>query len=74
MAAAETNCDHCFPALAALLFRERSSCANNDNSNSSDGATGGEQRRVEDGGMFGLLELDHPAFVVHCICDFYVDL
>lgn len=76
MAATETNCDHCFPALAALLFRERSSCGPNGGSNSnnsSDGATG-DQRSVEDGGMFGLLELDHPSFVVHCVCDFYVDL
>lgn len=70
MAAAETNCDQCFPALAALLFRERSSI-NGINNSSSDGATGGE--RVEAGASFGLLELDHPAFIVHCICDFYVD-
>lgn len=60
------NDGHCFPALAALLFRENSS----NSSGSSDGAVGDS---VE-AGAFDFLKLEQPAFVVHCICDFYVDL
>lgn len=57
--------DRCFPALAALLFRE------NDGNNSGDGAIG---ECVEAGGALDFLKMEQPAFVVHCICDFYVDL
>lgn len=57
----------CFPALAALLFRE-----NDGNGNGGDGGAVGEC--VEAGGPLDFLKLEQPAFVVHCICDFYVDL
>lgn len=57
---------HCFPALAALLFRESSISS----SGSSDGAAG----EGVDAGALDFLKLEQPAFVVHCICDFYVDL
>lgn len=58
----------CFPALAALLFRE-----NVGNSNSGDGGAVGECVEAA-GGALDFLKLEQPAFVVHCICDFYVDL